>query len=158
MNDRLPGVRALGLDPGTKRIGVAVSDISGTVASPLCVLQRRSHAVDLEALARLVRDEEAVVVVIGLPLHMDGRESPSAKAARRLGAELAKLIDVPVDFHDERRTTAQAERDMADAGLSGPRRRQVVDKIAAGIMLQSWLDARRHRLLAGRDVAVGGVQ
>lgn len=145
----VPGVRAIGLDPGSKRIGVAVSDIGGSIASPLCVIAEPTRRHAIEAIVRIVDVEEAEVVVVGWPLHMDGRESPSAKAAAKLAADLARLIPVPVELHDERRTSAQAERDMMDAGLDGRRRRQVVDKIAASIMLQSWLDARRQGSATG---------
>lgn len=138
------GIRALGVDPGTKRIGVAVSDLSGTIASPLTVLQRsRSRDHDLRELARLVAAEEAEVVVIGLPLNMDGSTGPSAKAAIALGRQLATLVDVPIEMHDERLTTVTADRAMMDAGLDGVQRRRRVDKVAAAVMLQSWLDARR---------------
>jgi putative Holliday junction resolvase len=144
---RRPGIRALGLDPGSKRIGVAVSDLSGTIASPLLVLQRsKSPDHDLRELARLARDEEADVIVVGLPINLDGSESRSSKAAAALARRLATLVDVPVELHDERLTTVTAERSMIDAGLDGVQRRQRVDKVAAAIMLQSWLDARATRL------------
>ena len=144
---RRPGVRALGIDPGTKRIGLALSDISGTIASPHSVMQRsKSRQHDLDQLARFVQVEEVEVIVVGLPLNMDGSMSKSAKAATALGRQLASVTGVPVEMHDERRTTAQADRDMLDAGLNALERRQVVDKVAAAIMLQSWLDARAIRL------------
>jgi putative Holliday junction resolvase len=147
---RPPGVRALGVDPGSKRIGLAVSDRSGTIASPLTVLQRsRSRDHDLHELARIVREEEADVVVFGLPLNMDGSRGPAARAAVAESRRLATLVDVPVELHDERLTTVTAERDMLAAGLDALQRRRVVDKIAAAIMLQSWLDARATRLRAG---------
>lgn len=142
-----PGIRALGLDPGTKRIGVAVSDLSGTIASPLVVIQRsRSKQHDLEAIARLARDEAADVIVVGLPLNMDGSMSKAAKAATHEARRLATVVDVPVEMHDERLTTVTADRSMLDAGLNAVERRKVVDKVAAAIMLQSWLDARAIRL------------
>lgn len=140
-------IRALGVDPGTKRIGLAVSDLSGTIASPLLVLQRsRSKQHDLAEIARIARDEEADVIVVGLPLNLDGSMSRSARAATAEADRLATLVDVPVELHDERLTTASADRSMLDAGLNAIERRQVVDKVAAAIMLQSWLDARRIRL------------
>jgi putative pre-16S rRNA nuclease len=144
---RVPGVRALGLDPGTKRIGVAVSDLSGSIASPLVVLQRsRSKQHDLHEIARIASEEEAEVIVVGLPLNMDGSEGPSARAATGLARQLATVVDVPVELHDERLTTVTADRSMLDAGLDALERRQRVDKVAAAIMLQSWLDARAIRL------------
>jgi putative Holliday junction resolvase len=139
-------VRALGIDPGSKRIGLAVSDRSGTVASPLIVLQRsRSRRRDDAEIARIVREEEAEVVVIGLPLNMDGSEGPAAKAAIAEARRLATVVGVPVELHDERRTTVSADRSMLDAGLNAVERRRRVDKVAAAIMLQSWLDARAAR-------------
>jgi putative Holliday junction resolvase len=139
-------VRALGIDPGSKRIGVAVSDTSGTIASPLLVLQRsKSRRHDLQELARLARDEQAEVIVIGLPLNMDGSQGAAAKAAIAEGRRLATLVDVPIEMHDERLTTVTAERSMLDAGLNAIERRKIVDKVAAAIMLQSWLDGRAAR-------------
>lgn len=144
---RRRGVRALGIDPGSKRIGLAVSDLSGTIASPLMVLQRsRSRQHDRQELARIARDEEAEVIVIGLPLNMDGSQGKAAKAAIAEGRRLATLVDVPIEMHDERLTTVTAERSMLDAGLNAIERRKVVDKVAAAIMLQSWLDSRAARL------------
>lgn len=148
--NRPPGVRALGVDPGSKRIGLAVSDLSGTIASPLTVLHRsKSKQHDLHELARIAREEEADVIVFGLPLNMDGSEGPAARAAIAESRRLATLVDVPVELHDERLTTVTADRDMTAAGLNALERRQVVDKIAAAIMLQSWLDARATRLRPG---------
>ena len=147
---RVPGVRALGLDPGTKRIGVAVSDLSGSIASPLLVLTRsRSKEHDLHEIARIATAEEAEVIVVGLPLNMDGSTGSSARAATGLARRLATVVDVPVEMHDERLTTVTADRSMLDAGLDAVERRQRVDKVAAAIMLQSWLDARAIRL--GRE-------
>lgn len=143
---RRRGIRALGVDPGTKRIGIAVSDLSGTIASPLLVLQRsKSKRHDLDELARIARDEEAEVIVVGLPLSMDGSEGKAAKAAIAEARRLATLVDVPVEMHDERLTTVTADRSMLEAGLNAIERRKVVDKVAAAIMLQSWLDSRAAR-------------
>jgi putative Holliday junction resolvase len=146
----IAGVRALGLDPGSKRIGIAVSDLSGTIASPLTVLARsRSLEYDLQELARVARAEEAEVVVVGLPLGLDGSHGAAAKAATVLANRLSTVVDVPIELHDERLTTVSADRAMLDAGLDARERRQRVDKVAAAIMLQSWLDARRIRLERG---------
>ena len=140
------GIRALGVDPGSKRIGLAVSDLSGTIASPLTVLQRsKSRQHDLSEIARIAVEEAADVIVIGLPLSMDGSQGKAAKAAIAEGRRLATLVDVPIEMHDERLTTVTAERSMLDAGLNAVERRKVVDKVAAAIMLQSWLDTRAAR-------------
>jgi putative Holliday junction resolvase len=146
VTDRRRGVRALGIDPGTKRIGLAISDRSGTVASPLIVLQRsRSRQHDDAEIARIVRDEEVDIVVVGLPINMDGSHGSAAKAATAEARRLATVVGVPVELHDERRTTVSADRSMLEAGLNAVERRQRVDKVAAAIMLQSWLDARVDR-------------
>lgn len=141
-------MRALGVDLGSKRIGLAVSDRSGTIASPLSVLQRsRSRRHDLEEIARIARDEEVEMIVVGLPLMMSGGMGTAAKAAVAEAERLATVVDVPVVTHDERLTTVTAERTMRDADMRAPERRQRVDKVAAAIILQSWLDARRQEPL-----------
>jgi len=137
-------MRALGLDLGTKRIGVAVSDRSGTLASPLTVIERgRSRRADYARIAELVRIEEAECVVVGLPIGLSGDAGLAALAARSEADALATVVGVPVETHDERFTTVTAERNLAEAGVSGRARRQVIDKAAAAVILQSWLDARR---------------
>jgi putative holliday junction resolvase len=141
---RAPGVRALGVDLGSKRIGIAVSDMSGTIAGPLTTVHRsKSKHHDHTEIARLVRDQEAVVVVVGLPLSLDGTMGPAAKAASTEAGRLASVVGVPVEMYDERFTTVTAERGMLEAGLDAPARRKVVDKVAAAVMLQAWLDHRR---------------
>jgi putative Holliday junction resolvase len=115
--------------------------VSG-VASPLIVVQReKTLELTVERLARLIAEEEASAVVVGLPIHLDGSEGSSSKAARKFAHALANFIAVPVMLHDERLTTVSADRAMLDAGLRAEERRRHVDKIAAAIMLQSWLDA-----------------
>jgi putative Holliday junction resolvase len=139
-------VRALGLDLGSKRIGVAVSDRSGTIASPLTVLARSgSRRTDHERIAALVREEEAELVVVGMPRSLSGGHGPAARAATAEIEALASVVDVPVETYDERFTTVTANRALAEAGVRGPARRQVVDKVAAAVILQSWLDARRDQ-------------
>lgn len=136
-------MRALGIDLGSKRVGVAVSDRSGTIAGPLTVVARSGRvADDHRRLAALVTEEEAEVVVVGLPLSLDGSDGPAARAARREADQLATVVGVPVVLHDERLTTVSAERTLRSAGLRAPARREVVDKVAAAVMLQSWLDGR----------------
>ena len=142
-------LRALGVDPGTKRIGLAVSDRSGTIASPLTVLTRtRSRQHDLAEIARVARDEEVDVIVYGLPLNMDGSRGKAARSAADEARRLASVVDVPVELHDERLTTVTAERRMLDAGLAASERRRRVDMVAAAVMLQAWLESpagRRYR-------------
>lgn len=137
-------MRALGLDLGSKRIGVAVSDRSGTIASPHSVLARSgSRRRDHDAVAELVAEEEAEIVVVGLPLNMNGSYGPAATAALAEVDAMATVVGVPVVTSDERRTTVTADRAMIEAGLRAPERRKHVDKIAAAVMLQTWLDGRR---------------
>ncbi|MEY2967219.1 MAG: hypothetical protein RLY50_1269 [Actinomycetota bacterium] len=137
-------LRVLGLDLGSKRIGVAVSDRSGTIATPLTVLARgKSQADDHRRVAEILVAEEAEAVVVGLPLNMDGTEGRAAKGARAECARLATVVTVPVLLHDERLTTVEADRAMMEFRMRAEARRRVVDKVAAAVMLQSWLDARR---------------
>lgn len=137
-------MRVIAFDLGSKRIGVAVSDITGTVASPLTVVARsKSRHEDYRRLAKLVVDEEAELVVIGLPLSLDGSEGPAARAARAEAKALATLVGVPIELHDERLSTVTANRALAEADVRGPARRNVVDKVAAAVFLQSFLEQRR---------------
>lgn len=139
-------MRALGLDLGSRRIGVAVSDRSGTIATPLTVLPRgRARHDDHRRIAQLVAEEEAECVVVGLPRSMSGALGPAARAAMSEIGVLATVVGVPVETYDERMTTVTAERMLADHGVRGQARRQVVDKVAAAVILQAWLDARRLR-------------
>lgn len=139
-------MRVLGIDLGSKRIGVAVSDRTGTIASPLVVLQRSgSPARDHRAIARLVEEEEAEAVVVGLPLNMNGSMGAAAKAAVAEAKALATVVNVPVHTSDERRTTVTADRAMIEAGMGALARRKVVDKVAAAVLLQHWLDGRAAR-------------
>lgn len=136
-------MRVLGVDLGSKRIGIAVSDRSGTIASPLTVIQRSgSVARDHQAIAKLVVEEEAEAVVVGLPLNMNGSAGPAAQAAVKEAKALATVVGVPVHTSDERRTTVTADRAMMEAGMNAQARRKVVDKVAAAVLLQHWLDGR----------------
>jgi putative Holliday junction resolvase len=141
--------RVLGIDPGTRRIGVAIG--VGSVASPLTVIERgRSLDEALRRLSDLIAEEEVERVVMGLPIGLDGTEGAAARAARDVARHLARFTTVPVEFHDERLTTVTADRAMLAAGLRAEERRRAVDKVAAAVMLQSWLDSQRG---AGDDHA-----
>ena len=135
-----PGVR-LGVDVGEVRIGVARSDGSGLIATPVETVRRGDG--DLARLAALVAQEEAVEVVLGLPRSLSGREGPAAAKARRFAAELAGLLVVPVRLVDERFSTVTAEAVLRDRGRKGARRRAVVDQAAAVVILQNALDTER---------------
>ena len=131
--------RVLGLDLGTRRIGVAVS--AGTVATPYSVLERSTdHAADHAAIAALVDELGAERVVVGLPLSLDGTMGPAARAAAEEAEMLGDVLAVPVETYDERLTTVTADRSLSSLGLSGQARRRVVDKVAAAVILQAWLD------------------
>jgi putative Holliday junction resolvase len=132
------------LDLGKQRVGVAVSDSAGTMAVPSTTIARTGDAArDRIRLADEVRQLEAERVVVGLPLSMDGSEGPAAVWARAEAEALAALIDVPVELYDERLTTVSAQRALVAAGVKGRNRRQVVDQVAAAVLLQAWLDGGR---------------
>lgn len=138
-------MRVIGIDLGSKRIGVAVSDFTGSVASPLTVVHRgKSKRADHDAIARIVREEEAEAIVVGLPLNMDGSRGSAAKAAVAEAEQISTVAGVPTHLHDERLTTVTAERALKEANMRAEDRRNVVDKIAAAVLLQSWLDARKE--------------
>lgn len=138
--------RALGLDLGERRIGVALSDSAGTLATPYEVLTRSGdRARDHARLAAMVDETGAEVVVVGLPLSLDGSHGPAATRVEAEVEELRGRLGVPVDTWDERLSTVEAERRLRSAGVRGRRRRHVVDQVAATVILQSWLDATRPR-------------
>ena len=136
-------MRALGLDLGAKRIGVAVSDRAGRLATPADVLHRTGdRARDHRAVADLVVEWEAEVVGVGGPYSLDGGTGPAAEAMTAESRQLARARDVPVETHDERLTTVSAERRLREAGLDSRAQRKVVDQVAAAVLLQAWLDGR----------------
>jgi putative Holliday junction resolvase len=137
--------RVLGIDPGTVRIGLALSDPSGVIASPLSVLTRRSAAEDMAALRTLVAEHEVERVVIGLPRLMDGRLDQAAAAAQEFGTQLARATGRPVEYWDERLTTVAAERYLVAQGKRRRQRRAEIDRMAAALLLQSYLDYRGRR-------------
>ena len=133
--------RALGVDLGSKRIGIAISDPSRTIASPLTMIprsgsRRRDHA----AIAALAADEDVGTIVVGLPLNMNGTLGPAAKAAINEAEALATVVNMPVVTFDERRTTVTADHALMEGGLKAQARRKLVDKVAAAVLLQAWLD------------------
>ena len=136
--------RAVALDLGTRRIGVAASDPGGVLASPRTTVERSGDlALDHRRIAALVADEEATTVVVGLPLSLDGSIGPAARAVLDEVVDLAAVLRVPVVTHDERFTTVTAHEQLRAAGMGGRRRRSVVDQQAATVLLQDWLDAQR---------------
>ena len=139
-------MRALGLDLGERRVGVAVCDSAGTVATPVETLVRTGDPErDRQAIADQVREWQAEIVVVGLPISLDGSEGPAARSARAEIDRLGRFLSVPVVSYDERLTTVIAERSLMEQQMKGPQRRGVVDQVAAAVILQSWLDAGMPR-------------
>jgi putative Holliday junction resolvase len=144
LGDLPPAGRLLAIDPGTKRVGVALSDGDRRIATPLEVVARTSDpAVHRQRIAALAEEWEVVGLVVGLPRQLDGQEGAAAEAARAEAAALHDVTGLPVALYDERLTTVQAERALAGAQLDGRDRRRRVDMVAAAVLLQGWLDARR---------------
>jgi len=140
------GTRALGVDLGARRIGLALSDPSRTIATPHEVLRRSGDpAADRRAIVDTARRQDANVIVVGLPLSLSGGSGPAARAAlEEVEALRAVSGDIEVTVHDERLTTVTAERALTEAGMRREARRRVVDKVAAAVMLQSWLEQARQ--------------
>ena len=137
-------MRALGIDLGSKRVGVAVSDSDGTLATPYEVISRSGdRTIDHGRIAAMVDEAGADVVVVGLPRSLDGSLGAAARAALDEAGDLRAALQVPVETWDERLTTVTAHQQLAAAGVSSRRRRGVIDQVAASVMLQAWLDHRR---------------
>ena len=137
-------MRILGLDVGSKRIGLALSDELLLTAQGLQSLERKDLEADLKAIADLITANGVVEVVAGLPLNMNGTESKQTKEVREFIVDLTEAVSVPVKAWDERLTSVQAERAMLEADLSRAKRRKLSDKVAAQLILQSYLDARKR--------------
>ena len=134
-------MRALGVDLGSKRIGVAISDSDGRVATPITTLTRsRVRSGDHQAIAGLVAEWEAGVVVVGVPYSLDGSIGPAARGVLDEIDELRQAVAVPVETIDERFTTVTATQRLQEQGVRGARRTAVVDQAAAAVLLQAWLD------------------
>ncbi|MGI9000210.1 MAG: Holliday junction resolvase RuvX [Pseudonocardia sp.] len=136
--------RRLGVDVGAVRVGVAVSDPEGVLATPLVTVARDVEGgTDLRAIAELVVEYEVVGIVVGLPRTLAGREGPAAAAARTFVDALGAVVDVPIELSDERLTTVVATAQLRQRGVRGRKRRAVVDQAAAVVILQGWLDGGR---------------
>jgi putative Holliday junction resolvase len=134
----------IGLDLGTKTIGVAVSDISRRIASPLETIRRTKFGADAAALLALAGPRRIAGIVLGLPRNMDGSEGPRAQSTRAFARNLAGLTELPIAFWDERLSTVAAERALLEADASRRRRAAVIDHVAAGYILQGMLDRLGH--------------
>jgi putative Holliday junction resolvase len=144
-------MRVLAIDPGSRRIGLAISDESGLIATPLTALAVNGAGQVVAKLAAEAARLSAERLVVGLPLRLDGRESDAARSARKLSNELAVASGLPVVLWDERLSTKAAERALREGGVRGAKQRAAVDSVAAALILQSYLDAQRER--DGRDDA-----
>ncbi len=141
----LPQNRAIaGLDLGDKTIGVALSDLRRGVATPIEVIRREKFTLDAERLLTLLAARGAYGIVLGLPLNMDGSEGPRVQSTRAFARNLLRLTDLPITFWDERLSTVAAERALLEADTSRKRRKEVIDQVAAGYILQGALDRMAH--------------
>ena len=135
--------RLIGLDLGTKTIGVAISDGLQMTATPNVTVTRKKFGLDAERLLEIIKDNACVGVVIGLPLNMDGSEGPRAQSTRAFVRNFAQKCDLPIAFWDERLSTSAVTRTMIEADISRAKQAKVVDKLAASYILQGALDRRR---------------
>jgi putative Holliday junction resolvase len=138
--------RVLGIDLGSRRIGVAVSDGLGLTAQPRRTIARHGGVRDIDAVAAAVKEADADRIVLGLPLDCEGREGPAAQRARVFGDKLRAALHLPVELIDESFSTVEAEAVLLAADVSRARRKEVVDKMAAAVILQRWLDAQRGKV------------
>lgn len=136
-------MRTLAVDPGAKRVGIAVSDPTGTIAQALTTIEAAPAESLAKRLADIASEQGAGRVVVGMPRRMDGSYGPEAKAARNLADGIRKASGLPVELVDERLTTVAAERSLIEGGMRRAKRRQSVDRVAATILLQSHLDRKR---------------
>jgi putative Holliday junction resolvase len=135
--------RILGLDVGSKTIGVAVSDLLGITAQGLQTIRRQNRRTDLERLRRVIEQYGVSEIVVGYPLRMSGAEGTQAEKMQRFAEQLRQCIKLPVHLWDERLTSAEANRLLRESEMSIKRRREVVDQLAAVLILQSWMESRR---------------
>jgi len=133
-------VCTLGIDHGSKRIGLAISDPDGRVALPVGTLESRGPERDLAAIRQVIEARQVERIVVGLPVHMDGRPGRQAEAARAFAERLARELGLPVDTLDERWTTKEAERALRATGRRGKKKRAVVDSVAAALLLRTYLE------------------
>ncbi len=138
--------RTLGLDVGSRRIGVALSDAYGTLATPLTTIMAVPQAQALERIGRLCAEHEVVEIVVGLPLTLRGEVGPQAETVQKFAEALGQSIALPIQFFDERLTTAAAEQQLRDLGMKPEKRKLQIDQVAAAIILQDYLDQRRNLL------------
>ncbi|HYJ59275.1 MAG TPA: Holliday junction resolvase RuvX [Methyloceanibacter sp.] len=139
-----PEARLLGLDLGTKTIGLALSDVTRSIATPYHTVRRTKFTADASQLQQTIEKNQVGALVIGLPINLDGSEGPRAQSTRAFARNLAALVAVPITFWDERLSTAAVERHLIEADASRKRRAEVIDRMAAAYILQGALDRLRH--------------
>lgn len=138
-------MKIMAVDYGDARTGLAVCDRTETLASPVGIIEEKSIAKVAEKIVYASREFEVGMVVIGLPLNMDGSEGKRAEKSRKLGSILEKIITIPVEFWDERSTTKSAEAMLSEAGTFGKKRKEVLDAVAATVILDAFLERRRNQ-------------
>ncbi len=136
--------RLLGLDVGSKTVGLALSDTNFIIASPLETIRRAGFKKDVAHLQHCIEEHKILALIVGLPLNMDGSEGPRCQSVRQFVENILLVIDIPILWWDERLSTAAVTRTMLEAGLSRRRRSQIVDKLAASYILQGAIDALAH--------------
>lgn len=148
VEDILPAISnmqaLMGLDLGTKTIGVALSDSFQTVATPMETVKRKKFGIDAARLLEIIDQRSVGAIVLGLPRNMDGTEGPRCQSTRAFARNLAKLTPIPICFWDERLSTVAAERALLEADTTRKRRSEVIDHVAASYILQGALDRMRH--------------
>ena len=149
-----PGARLIGIDVGTKTLGLALSDVTRTIASPLETILRKKFAIDAARLLHLAGEHRIGGFVVGLPANLDASEGPRAQSTRAFARNLARLTPLPILLWDERLSTVEAERVLIAADASRKRRAEVIDKVAATIILQTALD-RLRRFNAQHEIGAG---
>ena len=147
-------MRALGVDLGDTRIGIAISDDGGVLATPYQTLYRSGdRSDDHRAIEAIIDETGAKVVVVGMPYSLDGSIGHRAKLTRREIIRMQRILSVPIHTQDERLTTVTAEQSMRAAGVAGAKKRSIVDQIAAAVLLQSWLDGKKSSTMPQDDGA-----
>ena len=136
----MTGKRYMGIDLGDVRVGIAVSDIMGMVAGALETYRRKGDGSDFKYIAELIKQQNVGVAVIGLPLNMDGTKGPRALMAEEWGGQLAAYTDAKIVYQDERLTTVTSERVLIESGMRREKRKNVIDRVAATVILQTYLD------------------
>lgn len=136
-------MRILGIDYGDARIGLAISDLMGVIASPLDTYESKGMKKDIDYIANLVKEKQVTAIVLGLPLNLDGSIGFRASKTQALGQVLSRVTQIPVIYQDERLTTVTAEEILIEGNVSREKRKKLIDKMAARLILQSYLDCKK---------------